>query len=771
MSRTGASASTALFLLLSSALAGPDGAKNSVAADFDRDVLPILAGKCLGCHSGPNPKAHLDLLSRASALRGGSSGEAAVIPGDAGASRLLAVVDGTDAELRMPPRGDALTAKDIEVLRGWIAGGAEWSKTAEALSGKPWHWSYRAPLAAQPPVVADAAWSAHPIDRFVQAALEREHLPHAPQAPRTTLARRLSLTLTGLVPAPETVEAFVADQKPGAVERYVDTLLASPHYGERMARLWLDLARYADTNGYEKDERRSMWPWRDWVIDAFNRDMPYDRFALEQLAGDLLEQPTRATRVATGFHRNTMVNEEGGVDPEEFRVEALHDRVATTASVFLGATLACARCHDHKFDPFSLEDYYSFFAFFDNDLPDVKVISQSEQREGGARLAVPPPAEETRFTRLSARREELAKVIATPTPALDAAQASWETARRGTASAWKPLVPAVASTESGATLVCEAAPADGATIVARGTAADVDTYRLEFALPAEGLRALRLEVLPEAGQRVGRAEGGNFVLGELAATWISADKKRGGPVAWKRASADHEQRKDGETWLAAHAIDGNPKTGWAVGGATDVAHELVLETAETIGAGGGATLRLTLAQRYGAKHTLARFRISATATEDRSLVAALSAELAGILRKPAAQRTDEEARKLAAHYRGLAPALAKEQAALDETEAELARIATGTTLVMQANPTPRVTHVLRKGNFLDPGPEVAPEVPAVFGKLPDGLPRTRLGLARWIASRENPLFARVFVNHVWELDFGRGLVPTSDDFGTQGDAP
>src|SRR5690349_9035679 len=683
MTRIGLISGALLFLGLSSALAERDGA-TARGVDFDRDVLPILADKCLGCHSGPSPKARLDLLSRKSALKGGSSGDAAVVPGAPEKSRLLAVVDGSDGELRMPPRGDPLTKAQIATLREWIGGDAAWSSAAEALAGKPWHWSYRAPSAALPPAVQDAAWSENPIDRFVLAALERDGLPHAAPAPRTVLARRLSLTLTGLLPAPEAVDAFVADAKEGAVERYVDALLASPHYGERMARMWLDLARYADTNGYEKDDRRSMWPWRDWVIEAFNSNKPYDRFALEQLAGDLLEHPTRAMRVATGFHRNTMVNEEGGVDPEEFRVEAVHDRVATTGSVFLGATLSCARCHDHKFDPFSVEDYYGFFAFFNDDLSDVKVISPSEQRAAGAQLAVPPPADETRFTRLSAKRDELAKIIATPTPALAAAQARWEDVRRSQASPWTTLAPATPSAESGATLTAQ----DDGSIEVGGAASDQDTYRIEFALPPEGVRALRLEVLPSAASEshgVGRAPNGNFVLSEFAATWISADKKQGGPLAFTRASADYEQVNGTEAWRAAHAIDGNPKTGWAVGGATGAPHELVVELGETVGAGAGATLRLTLAQRYGSRHTLAHFRLSVSASADRSLLALLPAEIRAILEKSAAQRTAEESARLAAHYRGVAPLLGKEQAALDATEAELARIATGSTLVMQAN--------------------------------------------------------------------------------------
>ena len=307
--------------------------------DFDRDVLPILAAKCLGCHSGPSPKARLDLLSRKNSLAGGRSGEAAVVPGKPEESRLIAVVAGEDGELRMPPRGDLLSVDETSKLRAWIAAGARWSPAAEALIGKPWHWAYRPPQRVPAPATAEPSWQKNLIDPYVLATLERQKLHHAPMAARSSLARRLALAITGLLPTPEAAETFVADKDPAALEHYVDCLLASPQYGERMARLWLDLARYADTNGYEKDDRRSMWPWRDWVIEAFNQNMAFDRFTLEQMAGDLLADATLDSRVATGFHRNTMINEEGGTDPEEFRVEAVHDRVHTTSSVFMAATL------------------------------------------------------------------------------------------------------------------------------------------------------------------------------------------------------------------------------------------------------------------------------------------------------------------------------------------------------------------------------------------------------------------------------------------------
>ena len=762
--------STSGLLLASLCATGVAAARPRQTPDFDRDVLPILAAACLDCHSGPQPKARLDLLSRQSATGGGRSGEAAVVPGDPEKSRLIAVVEGSDGEYRMPPRGDSLSSAQTRVLREWISSGAAWSEAAEAQRGLPWHWAWRAPKPALPPKVLDPAWMENPVDRFVLAQLEAQGLAHSALADRATLARRLSLSLTGLPPEPSAVAALIADDKGGAIERFVDGLLASPHYGERMARLWLDLARYADTNGYEKDDRRSMWPWRDWVIDAFNRNLPYDRFTLEQLAGDLLPDATLETRIASGFHRNTMINEEGGTDPEEFRVEAVHDRVHTTASVWLGATLACARCHDHKFDAFSIEDYYGFFAFFNADRADATVVSPSEQRASGAMLTVPPPAQRKEYARAVAAREAALATIAKPSAELAAAQAKWEIARKSPADLWIALTPTQMSAESGATLT----RGDDGSISVGGAVSQLDTYRLEFKLSEAGARALKLELLPESTSEshgVGRGPGGNIVLSEFGAVCVSADGARGGPLKFARALADHEQRGNGESWLAAHAVDGNPKTGWAIAPQIDRAHELVLESEQPFSDAPGATLKLTLAQRYGAAHTLARFRVSISAQTDGALLAPLGSELGAILHKPAAERTPAESEQLAAHYRAHAPLLSAVREQLALADARIAQISTATTLVMEAAAKPRATHVLRKGNFLDPGDEVQPRLPVIFGALPDALPRNRLGLARWIVSPANPQFGRMFVNQVWELHFGRGLVATSDDFGTQGERP
>jgi hypothetical protein len=338
--------------------------------DFQREIQPIFARSCLSCHDARKQRGGLRLDQAETARRGGDSGPV-IKPGDAAHSRLVRVVSGLDPELKMPPPGKApLEAREIELLRAWINQGAKWPEAAATMTQvvRSGHWAFQPVRRPSLPSVRAQTWLRNDIDRFVLARLEKEGLTPAPEADRATLLRRLSLDLLGLPPSVEEVEAFERDRAPGAYERVVDRLLASPHYGERWGRHWLDLARYADSDGYEKDTGRPWaWRYRHWVMDALNRDLSYDQFVIEQLAGDLLPGATTEQKIATGFHRNTLTNKEGGVDQEQFRVEQVVDRVNTTARALLGVTLACSQCHDHKYDPFTQREYYRFFAFFDSD--------------------------------------------------------------------------------------------------------------------------------------------------------------------------------------------------------------------------------------------------------------------------------------------------------------------------------------------------------------------------------------------------------------------
>jgi hypothetical protein len=370
-------------LLLFSLLLGPAAPVPQEAApvDFVRDVRPLLEAHCLKCHGEKKPKGQFRLDSRAAALKGGISGPA-IVPGRSGESLLVRLMTSNDADERMPAKAPALPPAAIQVLRRWIDEGAAWPDAAAGERAVRTHWAYVKPVRPAPPATSDRSRLRTPIDAFVLARLEQEGLGFSPEAPKEALLRRLSLDLTGLPPTPAELDAFLADSAPDAYEKRVDALLASPHYGERWARPWLDLARYADTNGFNFDSPRTMWKYRDWVIDALNRDLPYDRFTIEQIAGDLLPDATLEQRVATGFHRNTLTNEEGGVDRDEARWETLLDRVNTTATVWLGATLGCAQCHNHKYDPFTQKDYYRLLAFFEpSEEPRIELLTPEQLAE------------------------------------------------------------------------------------------------------------------------------------------------------------------------------------------------------------------------------------------------------------------------------------------------------------------------------------------------------------------------------------------------------
>ena len=349
----------------------------SAKIDFVTQIQPILKTACYDCHGPEKQKGKLRLDSRELALQGGGSGPA-IVPGKSGESYLMKRILGEGDEDRMPIKRDPLTAAQITLVKNWVDQGAQWPDHANiAGAAIKKHWAYQKPISPEIPKVTNAAWIRNPIDAFVLARLDKEGLKPSPEADQSTLIRRLYLDLIGLPPTPAEVDAFINDPSPTAYDRLVDRLLANPHYGERWGRHWLDLARYGDTNGYEKDRTRSIWPYRDWVIHAFNRDMPFDQFTVEQIAGDLLPNATPQQRIATGFHRNTMINEEGGIDVEEFRYKAMVDRVQTTSTAWLGTTLHCAQCHNHKYDPITQKEYYQFYALLNNaDEPEMNVPSE-----------------------------------------------------------------------------------------------------------------------------------------------------------------------------------------------------------------------------------------------------------------------------------------------------------------------------------------------------------------------------------------------------------
>jgi hypothetical protein len=529
--------------------------------DFAREIRPILSNACFKCH-GPDEKTRggkLRLDDRAAALRQG-----AIVPGKPQASELIARIHSRDPEEAMPPPAEVkqLTPTQKDLLRRWIAAGAAYSP----------HWAFVPPKDAPPPPVKNAAWLRTPVDAFVLARLEAAGLAPRPEADRAVLARRVALDLVGLPPSPGEVAAFLGDHAPDAYERYVDRLLATPHFGERWARRWLDLARYADTNGYEKDRPRVMWPWRDWVIRAYNEDLPFDRFTIEQLAGDMLPGAGVAERVATGFHRNTMINEEGGIDPLEFRFHAQADRVATTGTVWLGLTLLCAQCHTHKYDPIPHADYYRLMAFLD----------------GADELEMPVPDPD-----VTRRREEQLRKIA------DAEAALPSRFPAGGDLEWAVVKPSAAEAKPAAAELLE----DGSIRIG-GESPEKAVYEVRFEADLDGAAALRLEVLADESlprRGPGRSENGNFVLGEISV------RRDGKPVTFAWAEADYEQ----EGWPVRAAYDGKADSGWAVDApkGANVDRRAVFHFEKPL-PGGKASWTVKLDQPYGKRHTIGRLRLS-----------------------------------------------------------------------------------------------------------------------------------------------------------------
>jgi hypothetical protein len=722
----------------------------AAAPDFGREIYPILKNSCLSCHAGEKAMGALRLDSRVAAER-------VLSPGKSAESRLLHRVLGLKGEPRMP-MGGKLADEEIAKLREWIDAGAPWP---DELSAKDVslskHWAYAKPVRPALPAVKSSGWARSPIDRFVLARLEKEGLAPSPEARREILARRVSLDLTGLPPSPQELDSFLSDTRPDAYERLVDRLLASPHYGERWARPWLDLARYADTNGFEKDNRRSIWKYRDWVIEAFNRDLPFDRFTIEQIAGDLLPERATAQLIATGFHRNTMWNEEGGVDKEETHWENLVDRVNTTATVWLGSTLACSQCHNHKYDPFTQKEYYQLLAFFNNS--DMAVAPHgTTTKYVEPVLDLPTPEQASRREELRAAISQLEKLLKTHTPELEAAQAKWEQQVRAAPADWTTLDAVRLESSGGTTL----AKQPGGSVLASGTNPASDIYVIEAKLPAGGLTALRLEALPHASLPrggPGRDAYGNFFLSQFQA------EIGGEPVSFKKPVVD-DGRIDEKKFMQLWTVDASRED-------TRLPRQMVFEAREPFGKAGD-TIRIHIIQTsdFGGQG-VGHFRLSATRSSEPEAVANVSAKLRPLLGIDPAARTPQQRKELADFYRTVAPSLESARDRLKELKEQLDDLGIVTTLVMaDRKGVDRPSAVLRvRGQFLSKGEEVQAATPAVLHPFPAGEKYNRLGLARWLVSPDNPLTARVTVNRIWEQYFGRGLVDTSEDFGAQGSPP
>jgi len=847
-----------------------DSAVAAERVDFRTQVRPILAANCFTCH-GPDEAARegdlrLDQFDDAVSDRGGYR---AITPGDHRESELWVRVTSSDDDLRMPPSShEPLTPEQAETLAKWIDQGAEFQK----------HWAFIPPTRPAVPVtglagdgqsesvgeLAGVATSSSPIDAFLDHALAAAGLQAGDRAAPHDLVRRLHLDLVGIPPTPEQADAFAADPSSLAYARLVDRLLASPEYAERWARPWLDLARYADTNGYEKDRPRTIWPYRDWVLDALNRDMPFDRFSILQLAGDMLEDAAPEDRVATGFHRNTMLNEEGGIDPQEFRFHAMNDRVATTGTVWMGLTIGCAQCHTHKYDPITHRDYYSLYAFL-NEADDIEakigelrvtdrreeILNEIRSLEDGliAKYLVTPPATLSEPDADEAEPAESVPAEVVPAevaagddsagdvptesnskalsdkPASDQApsekppseepekdeppseserqaavwgefQAYLEKLRES-AGDWRVVVPR----EMASTMPILRTLEDGS-ILASGDVTKREVYTLHFdPLPeGESFAAIRLEALPDdslpaGGPGMAFYEGrrGDFFLSELVVT------QAGQPVGLKGASASYGKISIGSGSAdAANVIDGEGSTGWSTSGREGHAERWVAHFKQPLAPNEPWSVEMTFERHFAAP--LGRFRLSLAPTEpvvDGPVVAEpgseepekvemdsgelavaalpLESDVEAALeiwrRDPAQIPPAESLDRIRRRFIEQSETLRGERAAIEKLRGAVPEPVR--TLVLRQRPEEdfRVTHRYHRGEYLHPRETVDASIPEIFAGTVESPPTNREEFARWLVSPANPLFARVTVDRAWRELFGRGIVDTAGDYGTQSESP
>ena len=757
---------------------------------FNRDIRPILADACFQCHGADEKqrKAGLRLDVSEIAIKPAESGATAIIPGKPAESELIKRLLSSDDSVRMPPvnSGKKISPAQIELLKRWIADGAEYQG----------HWAFIPPARPAVPArpMADGrkpmAVIPNPIDQFILVRLDQAELKPSSNAGKTTLIRRVSFDLTGLPPTPNEVDAFLADSSDNAYEKVVDRLLKSPRYGEQMARPWLDMARYADSNGFQVDSSRFQWPWRDWVINAFNGNMPFDQFTIEQLAGDLLPNPTQSQIVATGFNRNHRLNGEGGLIAEEWRVETVIDRVETTGMTWLGLTFNCCRCHDHKYDPISQRDFYSMFAFFNN-VPESGTL-QGESKNTDPTISVPTAEQDAELLRLAAAIVAANARVVAEAKRLPEYIAAWEPGFRekvlkdaGTA-VWSPLQPTEVNSAGGAKLTKQA---DG-TYLASGKNPPNDIYAITAPLPAGQFSGVLLECLPDdslPNKSLGRYSNGNFVLSRLEAEVTAPGLAEPLTAKFVRAEATYSQA----SWEIGLVLDAVASNGWAVDGPTrrdPTSAMFIVEAPLTVPA--NATLTVQLKHEALSQHNIGRFRLSFTSLPPSTVKldgAKFPESLKAILELAADKRSPDQKAELEKFFKANVDSPLK-QAEIAVASAKKLRddlaAKTPNVMIMKEGP-PREAFILIRGEYDKRGEKVPAALPTALlsgtvlaagqsrtaTPAASAVPLTRLDLANWIVSPTNPLTARVWVNRAWERFFGTGLVKTSENLGSQAEYP
>ena len=708
------------------------------AVDFNREIRPLLASKCYACH-GPDKegrKAKLRLDVREGALK-----SEVIVPGKIEDSEFHYRIRSDDPDEIMPPPEShaTLTGKEKDLLDQWIAEGAKYDK----------HWAFVPPITSEIPKTKSKSGQ-NPIDSFISESLQKHKLKPSKEADHYTLVRRLYLDLIGLPPTPKQADAFLSDKRSDAYERLVDELLASPHYGEKWGREWLDLARYADSNGYEKDRPRDIWPYRDWVIRALNDDMPYDQFTIEQLAGDMLPNATQEQKTATGFHRNTQLNEEGGIDPLEFRFHAAVDRVATTGTVWMGLTTGCAQCHTHKYDPITHDEYYGLMGLLDNvDEPD---------------LFLKTPQQDKQKKEIEKQIEQKTIELQKKSEGFEDAFQAWRKKAETNATHWSTIRPTAMKTNLPKLEIMQ----DGS-IFSSGDVTKRDVFDLNFT-SERAVTALRLEVLPDdrlpargPGRCYYEGRKGDFFLSEFTVK-VSAEKQKivnssstYGKISIGSGSAN-----------ASNVTDGDGSSGWSTAGQTGKPNHLVLPLEKPIPADTPFSIEMLFERHFVV--SLGRFRISATADSDQPKAKKHGVTAESILAQ-GSKASKEELAELRRTFLEQDPRWKKQRKPLEDLKKRIPRL--GHTLVMLERPAdnPRPNYLRHRGEYISPKHEVLPGIPEVFLEGGQNKPSNRLEFARWLASDKNPMGDRVVVNRAWRSFFGAGLIRTSGDFGTQAAAP
>ncbi|MFM7058255.1 MAG: PSD1 and planctomycete cytochrome C domain-containing protein [Planctomycetota bacterium] len=725
--------------------------------DFNRDVRPILGDHCLHCH-GP------DAAQRQGDLRLDERTAAFTVlkAGDPAGSELYRRITSADPQVHMPPpdSGRTLSAAQQDTIRRWIAEGAVWGD----------HWSWKPLQRPQVPVPGTAFPHApvrNPIDAFLQARLHQSGLAPSPEASRATLIRRLSLELTGLPPTPAETLAFEQDNRPDALEGLVDRLLSSPHYGERMAWDWLDAARYADSNGYQGDTERTMWPWRDWVVESFNGNLPWDQFTIRQLAGDLLPDAGDSERLATAFCRNHMINGEGGRIAEENRVDYVMDMAETTGTLWLGLTFNCCRCHDHKFDALSQQDYYSLFAFF-NQTP---VTGDGRSGQTPPVLAMPTSAQRAEQQRLQAEISRITGLRTQRESVLNAEQPDQESSRLQQLTAgirWQRLAAEQLEADHQTLRQLE-----DLSIFASGPNPANDAYRLTLRTAPGHITALRLDALRHPShtqQGLARSDSGNFVLTDLRVLHVRGSQQLPVPIVSAEATFEQGDLK------VSNAFDSDRLSGWAVyeGRPIDRDHAAVFRFTKPIELQTGDRLKIELRHdSVHVSHQLGLFALSVTSEMQPSLSHTIPEQLLQALRTPREKRTPDQQAAIRNDRLSNDTEHVELSRQLREFEETLKRQQSTVPLVMVMSDQSarRETFLLNRGLYTSPGRAVSAAVPASLPPLPPAATGTRLDLAHWLVSSQNPLTARVVVNRFWQQIFGTGLVKTANDFGVQGELP